>query len=110
MRFTIPIQLPSLANTRLHWRRMAQLKRKQRDATAICMIGKIIPPLQLTVTITRIGPRQLDDDNLAASCKYVRDQIANIVGVDDGSLLYTWQYKQRKGGYCVEVEMMTRVE
>ena len=118
MRLHIPIKLPSIANTRVHWRKMARLKIKQREATAYCMVGKVIPPLPLVVTITRIGPRRLDDDNLASACKYIRDQIADVVGTDDGSPLYTWQYRQRARisppgamyQYAVEVEIVQRKE
>lgn len=112
MRFSIPIRLPSLANTRLHWRRMASLKKKQKLATwtALFNVGGRtgMPSIPLLVTITRVGPRKLDDDNLASACKYVRDQIAAAVGVDDGSDLYTWRYEQRIGKYCVEVEITER--
>ena len=87
---------------------MCTLKKKQRTATRVCMIGATIPPLPLLVTITRIGPRKLDDDNLASACKYVRDQIAAAVGVDDGSDRYTWRYGQRRGKYGVDVEVTSR--
>ena len=114
MRFHIPIRLQSLANmSHQHWRKLAKLSQKQKEATAYCMVGKVIPPLPLTVTITRIGPRKLDDDNLASACKYVRDQIAEVVGTDDGSPLYTWIYKQQigdRGQYGVEVEIAERKE
>ena len=114
MIFHIPIKLPSLANTRMHWRKMASLKKKQRSATKLCMfiatsgVPTAIPPLPLLITIARIGPRKLDDDNLASACKYVRDQIATAVGVDDGSSQYTWQYKQKIGAYGVDVEITPR--
>ena len=108
MRFHIPIELPSLANTRLHWRAMDSLKKKQKAATKFCMYGANIPLPPLLVTITRIGPRKLDDDNLASACKYVRDQIAKVIGVDDGSDLYTWKYQQRIGTYGVDVEITSR--
>ena len=109
MKFHIPIRLPSLSNTRLDWRAMATLKRKQKAATSICMkFAEKCPAPPLTVTITRVGPRRLDDDNLAAAAKYVRDQIAAIVGVDDGSPLYTWVYRQQIGEYGVDVEVTAR--
>ena len=108
MQFHIPIKLPSLANLRLYWGKFATMKKKQRTATQLCMVGLDIPPTPLVVTITRIGPRKLDDDNLASACKYVRDQIAKAVGVDDGSDLYTWRYAQRKGKYGVDVEIISR--
>lgn len=88
---------------------MAKLKRKQREAVKVCMAWKVIPPLPLLVTITRIGPRTLDDDNLASACKYVRDEIAKVVGVDDGSNQYTWRYEQIKGmKYGVNIEITIR--
>ncbi len=112
MKYHIPIELPSLANSRLHWRRMTSLKRGQRWATHIsmkkCRESAAVPALPLVVTITRHGPRKLDDDNLAAACKYVRDQIAEEVGMDDGSPLYTWVYKQVTGPYGVDVEIAPR--
>ena len=74
------------------------------------MVGKELPPLPLLVTITRIGPRRLDDDNLTSACKYVRDQIAAAIGTDDGSDQYTWQCEQRIGKkYGVDVEITTRL-
>ncbi len=112
MRFVIPLRLPSLANVRMtHWA-MASLKKKQKKATAVCLKkaqeSDSIPPLPLMITMTRVGPRKLDDDNLASACKYVRDQIAAIVGTDDGSDLYTWRCEQRIGKYAVEVEITER--
>ena len=108
MRAHIPIRLPSLANSRMHWRAMAALKQDQRWAAKCALRGKDIPTLPLIVTITRIGPRGLDDDNLASACKYVRDQIAEAVGTDDGSPLYTWRYEQRIGKYGVDVDIVGR--
>lgn len=108
MRIHIPIRLPSLSNLRLGWRRFAALKKSQKVATKACMHGVDIPPMPLLVTITRVGPRKLDDDNLANACKYVRDQIAAEVGVDDGDDRYTWRYCQRIGKYGVDVEITQR--
>ena len=42
------------------------------------------PTFPLVVTITRLGPRALDSDNLASSGKHVRDAVATWLGVDDG--------------------------
>jgi hypothetical protein len=115
MKFRIPIRLPSLANMRSQWEIVSE-KKQQKLATFVALKKaqetEPIPSMPLVVTITRIGPRKLDDDNLAAACKYVRDQIAKEVGVDDGSDQYTWMYKQRNGGsrgyYAVDVEIETR--
>jgi hypothetical protein len=108
MRFHIPLHLPSLANVRMHWRKMTRVKKNQRIVVWAVMKDLLTPRLPLVIVITRIGPRRLDDDNLQSACKYVRDEIARKVGVDDGSDQYTWQYDQRIGEYGVEVEMTTR--
>lgn len=109
MRYHIPIKLPSLANlSHQHWRKLSKLSRSQKIATAIAIYGRQIPTLPLLVTITRIGPRKLDDDNLASACKYVRDAIAKKIGVDDGSDQYTWRYNQAIGKYGVDVEITSR--
>ena len=112
MKITIPIKLPSLNILLMkHWRALLSLKKKQKSATHRAFNGKRldIPPPPLIVTITRVGAKKLDvDDNLNGACKYVRDQIAAEVGIDDGSDLYTWIYKQRKGDYSVEVEIEPR--
>lgn len=117
MKFHVPIKLPSLPNERMHWRTLDRLKKSQRGAVLYCMVkaGRAmdIPPLPVVVTITRTGPRKLDDDNLAGACKYVRDQIAKVIGVDDGSDQYTWRYAQRivrgrPSQYGVDVEITPR--
>ena len=101
--------MPSLANQmHQHWRKLTKLKDAQKAHTKVAMRGKELPLAPLVVTITRLGPRRLDDDNLASACKYVRDQIAAIVGIDDGSASYTWVYKQLIGAYGVDVEIISR--
>lgn len=91
-----------------HWRRLHTITKQQKEETYFALHGKPLPPPPLLITITRIGPRKLDDDNLASACKYVRDQIAAAVGLDDGSDQFTWRYKQQTGKYGVEVEIIER--
>lgn len=113
VKFHIPIRLPSLSNmSHAHWRRLTGIKKEQRAATlrALKECSKDLPPAPITVKITRVGVRKLDDDNLQGACKYVRDEIAKAYGIDDASSLYTWQYGQRIGEYGVEVEITKRGE
>ncbi len=93
----IPIKLPSLANSRLHWRAMSKLKKAQKEAVATFLCNLTPPPMPVKVAIIRYSPRQYDFDNYVGACKYVRDQIAEWMGVDDGSDKYEWVYEQRKG-------------
>ena len=67
-----------------------------------------MPRPPLVVTITRYGPRRLDDDNLDTACKYVRDEVARTIGLDDGSPLYTWRCEQDLGDYGVGIEIVER--
>ena len=106
VKIILPLKLPSLANARLHWRALDKIKRSQKDAVTAWMRHRQFPPLPVVVTITRIGKRRLDGDNLQAAAKYVRDQIAAIYETDDGSDLFVWRYEQRLGEtYAVEIDI-----
>ena len=101
--YCIPIKLVSLANVRMHWRTLARLKKKQRQQVANAVLGHL-PSMPIRVTLTRVGKRRMDNDNLAAAFKAVRDEIANIYGVDDGSMQYEWVYDQEIGKeYAVKI-------
>lgn len=106
MKIHIPMKLPSLANERMHWRTLDRVKRAQKSFVQLAVSRAELPPLPAVVTLTRIGKRKLDSDNLASSFKYVRDQIASTMGVDDGSDLYRWCYDQRIGKeYGIEIDI-----
>lgn len=104
--FEVPVRLVSLLNAREHWGDKAKRARKQRETACMCalaetLFGPVAAALAdgspLVVTITRIAPRQLDDDNLAASGKHVRDGIADALGIDDRDPRVRWRYEQAKG-------------
>ena len=55
--------------------------------------------LPCLVTLTRIGPKKLDLDNLANGCKSVQDSVARELGVDDGDeTKVRWVYNQEVTG------------
>lgn len=99
--FTIPIQLVSEANTREHWAKKARRARAQRAAALMAVRAhangrKLTAPF--VVTLTRISPRGLDDDNLARAFKAVRDGVAEALNVDDGDeRRIRWAYRQERG-------------
>lgn len=103
--FEIPTSLPSTANLREHWRaRAARAKTHRLQARLLTQqnyaplaVSLSFPSSQITVTLTRVSPRQLDSDNLASACKGTRDGIADALGLDDGDSRLTWQYQQQKG-------------
>ena len=106
-----PIKLVSEANMREHW--ALKNKRKKAQQAAIQAYWKLHGfdqrtwEFPLKITFVRIGVRKLDSDNLAGSGKAVRDQIAKLLGVNDGDeSKVIWHYEQRKGppkSYGLEV-------
>ena len=104
------MKIVSLANMRLHWAAKARLVKSQRQK-AFNALASVAAPLAppCTIVLTRVAPRALDGDNLQSGFKAVRDGVADWLGVDDGSKLVEWQYRQRSGGvkvYKVEMEVI----
>jgi hypothetical protein len=58
------------------------------------MLAKFDRVLPCVVTFTRLSAGELDDDNLAGSCKAVRDGVADWLGVDDRDKRVQWRYSQ----------------
>jgi hypothetical protein len=104
--FVVPIHTESMSNARLHWSVKAKKVKAQRQATAYRTPPALraLGPL-LVVTLTRVSPRELDDDNLRGALKSIRDQVASAMGVDDRSKLVRWEYGQEKGEPSVRVDV-----
>jgi hypothetical protein len=66
----------------------------------------------LAVELWRIAPAgtPLDDDNLAAALKPVRDEVARFLGVNDGSAQVRWLPMQCRGAWGVRVVIFVRTE
>lgn len=107
--FRTPYHLKSSANVRLVNSRAAAMataaqRRKQheigrqRTAWALRFAGRrafeLIP---CHVVLVRVSAGCLDDDNLAYAFKYIRDGVAEALGVDDGSQAITFEYRQQLG-------------
>jgi hypothetical protein len=71
--------------------------------------ARLAPPtLPCAVTMTRIAPRLLDDDNLARSAKAVRDQLAELLAIDDRDPRVAWRCEQERGEaheYAVRIRL-----
>lgn len=109
---TLPLRTVSELNVRNHWARRANRVREQRFAACVALISRRpLPALPVVVTLSRIAPRALDDDNLRGALKACRDGVADALGVDDRDPRVTWQYDQRRGGareYAVGVRIEHR--
>jgi crossover junction endodeoxyribonuclease RusA len=91
---TLPIATVSEANQREHWATKARRVKSHRQIARL-MCPYLPPPL--VVTLTRIAPRSLDDDNLCAAMKATRDGIADRLGVTDNDPRVVWRYAQQRG-------------
>jgi len=103
--FILPLRTVSLDNEREHWRVRAKRAAEER-LVARLKCPKIKPPC--TVTLTRVSPRFLDDDNVRGALKSVRDGIADRLGINDRDPRVSWRYEQRRGKpreYAVHVEI-----
>ena len=94
MSVLLPIRTYSLTNSRVHWRVRSQRAKQQRQAACLVAPKAALP---CVVTMTRIGPRKLDDDNLQGALKSIRDGIADKLGVDDSDARIAWRYNQAIG-------------
>jgi hypothetical protein len=101
---TVPVRLVSESNQREHWAVKRRRRVNQQFATYICLCGAIADVAErsvcrpLTVTLTRIGPRRMDEDNNVGSFKHVQDSVARFFGVDDGDRkAVRWKYAQEIG-------------
>jgi|SRR5208283_411141 len=117
-RAKMPIKTVSEANSNEHWSAKHKRHKEHRKIVAIYFRNvEIVPPC--TISLTRIAPRMLDDDNLVGSLKHVRDYIADCILpgyqmgradsiVNDGEFALRWEYSQEKGApkeYAVKVEV-----
>jgi len=107
-----PLVLPSRANERGH--SMAKAKRNAAHRLVGKTLGRrcsrdwTLHELSLVVLLTRIAPRELDDDNAATALKSVRDGVAEALGVDDRDERVVWLVDQRQGKPAVELTVWVR--
>lgn len=113
--------LPSTANLREHWRARARRAKAHRSIAwahvspvllrHAVALRSALAGSGVTVRITRVAPRPLDDDNLATACKAMRDGITDALrafGVrDDRDARVRWEYAQGRG---VPRQRVVRVE
>ena len=113
----LPIRTVSEANQSgfEHWGAKARRVKSQRETVyyALFEYRYELPGFdRYIVTLTRIAPRNLDEhDNLPRSMKAITDQIAKMIGIDDGSERIEWKYAQEKGKpkeYAVKIKIEER--
>lgn len=117
-----PLRLEQSQNSRTHWRKRAERRACERAATANALnswttrrLLKLAkqgnPSGRWVVTLTRIAPRPLDDDNLSGRLKGVRDQVAAWLGLDDRGVRFICH--ERRGAvreHAVDVAIRSEEE
>ncbi len=94
-----PIKTVSELNRRDHWAVKNKRKKEQQFLFEnLWKMSKVRVKLPCTITFTRYSCRTLDEgDNLPSAFKGLRDSLARIIGIDDGSDLITCRYLQSSG-------------
>ena len=90
---TVPVRLVSEANAGGQLRAKMARKSAVKDAVRAALPGFAFP-LPAVVTITRMGLREMDDDNNIRASKNVRDVVAQWLNVDDRDKRVKFRYKQ----------------
>lgn len=86
----------SEANARGRWGAGAKRAAKQRGVVALVLRDLARRAVPCEVRIVRLGPGQLDDDNLGRACKAVRDEVSAWLGVDDNDPRVSWACAQQR--------------
>jgi hypothetical protein len=103
---TVPIQTVNKNNVDEH--PMVRRKRVLRERNAVAFCWPRLPvQVPCAVHLVRIAParNQLDSDGCTAACKTVRDEVARLIGVDDGDQRVTWTTAPEVGPWGVRVEI-----
>lgn len=96
----------SEANQRGGWRAANARAKAQRKAVELAWVlsplrrpefaRHQVVSLPCKVLLEHVGP-EMDGDNLQRAFKAVRDELARLMGVDDGDPRVKWDYWQRTG-------------
>lgn len=113
MLIEIPYKLPSLPNTPMHWTQKHRLIKRQKSMVKAYLAHEEIPEKgPWHIILTRLGPRQLDDDNNVASFKYILDAVCEKLhpglkpGQADSKDDLFYEFKQEKSRiYAIRIEV-----
>ncbi len=112
----VPVKVYSTANAREHW--AVKHRRGKEQKTAVQEVWGNSPLaiqatrsstcLPLVVTLTNLGKPMDGHDNLPNSFKAIVDQVAALLGIDDGDERIEWRYEQKAGKGGVEITIESK--
>jgi hypothetical protein len=115
----IPVEVYSITNSRDikaaigrkgHQRRKVMHAMGKHHAALVFFADQgVHRNIPIRVTMTKLGGRPMDDDNLPAALKHIRDAIADLLAIDDGSPLLKWVPQaaaDERVGVKVELELL----
>lgn len=109
MLIEVPLRLGRGGNDRMHWRTKNRQKKAEQEAVGWALAARkdrTKPKPPLIVTLTRVAPSEgLDRDNLVSCFKAIQDSIAAWLGVDDRDASVRYQCDQKRGDWCVLIEI-----
>jgi len=107
-----PMQTRTTSNARGHWRVLHKIAQAQRSATRLCTtmaLRQFRDVRPLSVLLTRIAPRRVDEGTEMDALKHVRDGVADALGcADTGRDGIAWLAAQDRAGvreHAVRVEV-----
>lgn len=99
----IVLKTVSEANASEHWAKKHKRHRQQKNLVLWALYEHSVPKkLPVHITMTRIGGKKMDEDNLISAFKYIKDAIAEYfipgkaAGRADDSSEMGWSYYQEK--------------
>jgi hypothetical protein len=117
----LPVRVESLnRQLALHWSKGSRARKRQHEVVRMAMWRRCEPIRHrqtpgpwggpFVVTLTRLGVRTLDGDNLQGAFKATRDGVAEAMGVDDGDeARVSWEYAQEKAArYGIRITIEKR--
>lgn len=114
-RLEFPLEVVSEPNRRDHWAVRHRRSSNQQNVVAVelAALRQLIQRIGLpaVVTLTLLTPRKLDDDNLLAALKAVRDSVSKSIGLpNDADPRVTWRYDQEPIAFNRKARTRVRIE
>ena len=112
----LPLRTVNELNAHEHWRVRQRRAKAQHNVVKLALWNRVYTlraamskdeTKRLAVQLTRYSRGKLDSDGAVAAGKFVRDAVAECLGVDDGEERVTWHYRQERvpKGFAIQIRI-----